>query len=40
MCVDNKEKNNFSFTSKVFNGQDILILGGLNSGISLYILAV
>ena len=32
LCVEYEEKNNF----KVFNGQDVLILGGLNSGISLY----
>ena len=37
MCVENEEKNNLNFTNKVFNGQDVLILGGLNSGISLYI---
>ena len=34
--VENEEKNNFNFTNKVFNGQDVLVLGGLNSGISLY----
>ena len=28
---ENEEKNNFNFTNKVFNGQDVLILGGLNS---------
>ena len=36
LCVENEEKNNFNFTNKVFNGQDVIILGGLNSGISLY----
>ena len=30
MCVENEEKNNFNFTTKVINGQDVLILGGLN----------
>ena len=34
--VENEEKNSFNFTKKVFNGQDVLILGGLDSGISLY----
>ena len=34
--VENEEKNNINFANKVFSGQDILILGGLNSGISLY----
>ena len=37
LCVENEEKNNFNFTNEVFNGQDVLILGGLNSGISLYL---
>ena len=36
MCVENEEKNKFNFTNKVFNGQDVLILGGRNSRISLY----
>ena len=40
MCVENEEKNNFNFTNKVLNGQDVLNLGGLNSGISLYILSL
>ena len=35
--VENEEKNNFNFTDKVFNGQEVLILSGLNSGISLYV---
>ena len=35
--VENEEKNNLNFANKVFNRKDILILGGLNSGISLYI---
>ena len=34
--VENEEKNNLNFANKVFNRQDVLILGGLNSGISLY----
>ena len=36
LCIEYERKNNFNFTNKVFNGQDVLILGGLNSGISLY----
>ena len=40
LCVENEEKNNFNFTNKVFNGQDVLILGGLNSRISLYLQGV
>ena len=32
--VENEEKNNLNFANKVFN-RDVLILGGLNSGISL-----
>ena len=35
--VENQEKNNLNFSNKVFNGKDVLILGGRNSGISLYI---
>ena len=38
LCVENGEKNNFNFRNKVFNEQDILILGGLNSGILLYLI--
>ena len=34
--VENEEKNNLNFTIKVFNRSDVFILGGLNSGISLY----
>ena len=34
--VENEEKNNLNFAKKVFNGLDVLILGGLNSRISLY----
>ena len=34
--VENEEKNNLNFANKVFNRQDVLILGGLNSEISLY----
>ena len=36
--VENEEKNNLNFQNKVFNRYNVLILGGLNSGISLYIL--
>ena len=35
--VENEEKNKLNFANKVFNRQDVLILGGRNSGISLYI---
>ena len=35
--VENDEKTNLNFANKVFNRQDVLSLGGLNSGISLYI---
>ena len=35
--VENEEKKNLNFSNKVFNRQDVLILGGLNSGISLYL---
>ena len=38
LCVENEEKNNFNFLNKVLNGHDVLIVGGLNSGISLYVL--
>ena len=34
--VENDEKTNLDFAIKVFNRQGVLILGGLNSGISLY----
>ena len=34
--VENEEKNNLNFANKVSYRQDVLILGGLNSGISLY----
>ena len=34
--VKNEEKNNLNLANKVLNRQDVLILGGLNSGISLY----
>ena len=34
--VEIDEENYLNFTNKVFNRQDVLILGGLNSGISLY----
>ena len=34
--VENEEKNNLNLANKVFNRQDVLILGGPNSGISLY----
>ena len=36
--VENEEKDNFNFVNTVFNRQDVLILGGLNRGISLYLL--
>ena len=36
--VENEEKNNLNFANKVFNRQDVLILFGLNSGISLYMI--
>ena len=36
--VENGEKNKSNFTNKVFNRQDVLILGGLNSGISLNVI--
>ena len=35
--VENEENNNLNFANEVFNRQDVLILGGRNSGISLYI---
>ena len=35
--VENEEKNNLNFANKVFNRYDVLILGGLNSEISLYL---
>ena len=35
--MENEEENNFNFANKVFNRQDVSILGGRNSGISLYI---
>ena len=31
-----EEKNNLNFANKISNGLNVLILGGLNSGISLY----
>ena len=34
--VENEEKNNLNFANKVFNRYDVLILGGCDSGISLY----
>ena len=34
--VENEEKNKLNFANKVFSREDVLILGGLNSGISLY----
>ena len=36
--VENEEKNKSNFANKVFNRENVLILGGLNSGISLYIM--
>ena len=38
LCVENEENNNLNFANKVFNRQDVLILGGRNSGISLLFL--
>ena len=38
MGVENEEKNNLNFVNEVFNRSDVLILGGLNSRISLYLL--
>ena len=35
--VENEEKNNLNLANKVFNRQDVLILGGRNSGSSQYI---
>ena len=34
--VENEETNNLNLANKVFNRQNVLILGGLNSRISLY----
>ena len=34
--VENEGKGYLKFANKVFNRQDVLIVGGLNSGISLY----
>ena len=34
--VENEEKNSLNFQNKVFNRKNVLILGGRNSGISLY----
>ena len=36
--VESEEKVNLNFANKVFNRQDVLILGGRNSGISLYLI--
>ena len=33
---ENEETNNLNLANKVFNSHNVLILGGLNSGISLY----
>ena len=35
--VENEGNNNLNFANKVFNRPDVLVLGGRNSGISLYI---
>ena len=35
--IETEEKNNLNFANKVFNRKDVFILGGLNSGISLYL---
>ena len=44
MGIENEEKNNLNFVNEVFNRSDVLILGGLNSGIlpvyTLFILTV
>ena len=37
LCVENEEMNILNFAKKVFNRSNVLSLGGLNSGISLYI---
>ena len=34
--VENEGKDNLNFANKVFNRRDVLILGGLNSGISMF----
>ena len=34
--LENEEKNNLNLANKNFNRYDVLILGALNSGISLY----
>ena len=34
--VENEGKDNLNFANKVIKRQNVLILGGLNSGISLY----
>ena len=36
LAVENEGKDNLNFANKVFNRQNVLNLGGLNSGISLY----
>ena len=36
--VENEETSNLSLANKVFNSKNVLILGGLNSGISLYLI--
>ena len=38
--VEYEENNNLNFANKVFNRKDVLILGGRNSGISLYFVEV
>ena len=38
--VENEEKNNLNFATKVFIRSDVFILGGLNSGISLYLFVI
>ena len=37
---ENEERNNLNLANKVFNWQNVLILGGRNSGISLYYNAI
>ena len=38
--IENEEKDNLNFANKVFNRSDVLILGGLNSRIPLYLYTV
>ena len=38
MGVENEEENNSNLVNEVFNRSDVLILGGLNSRISPYLI--